>query len=221
MAIVAVQPSPEHARHFANLAQMAGDDLFTQMLGGRADVMLRAMFGRDDNDFSHRHATFLAEGDEIAGMLHGYAAPEAQDSRTTRLMLRYALWQLPRFLAVALFLGDVLEFMGKDLADDDFYIAFLAVYPAYRGRGLSQTLLQCAEARARERGCSRLALDVDSRNRIAINAYDKWGFETIAKSKQVSHAGERFGVQRMAKDLTDGLSHTPSSAGDSTSRPYR
>ena len=191
----------DDAQHFIHLAQMAGEDVFTELLGNQAEAALGAMFLREDNDFSFRHTTLLSDGGTIAGMLHAYAAGVAKSARTTRLLLRFAGWQLPRLLAVGLMLGPALEFLGSHLDDSDFYISFLAIHPAYRGRGLSQTLLDQAARLARERRCTRLALDVDDRNHIAIGAYHKAGFAQVAASKKVRQGGERWGLLRLAKTL--------------------
>ena len=203
MQLVAAKPTVEDAAHFVKLAQMAGDNIFSEMLGSRAEPALRAMFARDDNDYSFRHATFLALDDQVAGLLQGFAAREARGSRTTWLTLRYAAWQLPRLLIVGSLMSDLLDFIASDLAGDDFYIQFVAVYPAFRGRGLSRVLLNKAAELALEHRCARLALDVDSRNRVAIGAYHKAGFIQIAESKTISHAGENISLLRLAKSLAN------------------
>lgn len=50
------------------------------------------------------------------------------------------------------------------------------VAPAYRGKGLSQRMLNVVEQRAQERGCCKLTLEVLSNNRVAQGAYRKFGF---------------------------------------------
>ena len=203
MTLIPAQPTPAHARHFAQLAQIASDQLFTHLLGGRADHVLRAMFMQGDNDSSHAHATFLLEGDEIAGLLQAYSATDAreQSRRSTGLMLRYAAWQIPRFLAMIIALGDLLAFVASDLDEADFYIAMLALYPQYRGRGHSKTLLREAERLAAERDCARLALDVDERNTVAIAAYHRVGFVQIGESKKIREDGVDWGLLRLSKPL--------------------
>lgn len=46
----------------------------------------------------------------------------------------------------------------------------------YRGRGVSQHLLEAVEAAARERGCCKITLEVLSGNEAARAAYAKFGF---------------------------------------------
>ncbi len=52
----------------------------------------------------------------------------------------------------------------------------LMVIPEYRGRGVSQVLLEGVESIARDRDCCRMTLEVLEGNQVAINAYHKFGF---------------------------------------------
>lgn len=203
MTLIPARATLDHAEHFARLAQIASDEFFTELLGHRGQVALQSMFLRAENDFSHTHCTFLQAGDSFAGMIHAYCAEQAaaNASRSTWLIMRFAGWQILRCLVVGYALRDMLDFLGADLASGDFYIAMVALYPPCRGRGHSKTLLERAREHAIEQGCSRLTLDVDERNHIAIAAYQRAGFTKIAESKKIKYAGERWGVVRMAKPL--------------------
>ncbi|REL29299.1 GNAT family N-acetyltransferase [Thalassotalea euphylliae] len=52
----------------------------------------------------------------------------------------------------------------------------MAVNSEFRGLGLSQKLLAAVETLAREKGCSKVTLEVLSGNKVAMNAYEKFGF---------------------------------------------
>lgn len=203
MTHIQAAPRAEQAAHFSRLAQIASDDLFSLLFGARAEAVLASMFLRRDNDNSHAYTTFLLAGDAIAGMLHAYPAADARRhaARSVWLYLRFAAWQLPRALALGFVLRDILDFVGGNLEADDFYIAMLAIYPAFRGCGHSKRLLKAAEGRAAASGCARLTLDVDERNHIARAAYRSAGFQQVARSKAVELGGERFAVLRLAKPL--------------------
>lgn len=201
MAFVAAKPTAGHAQAFYDLAQMAADDLFTQLFGGRAQVVLKSMFGRADNELSHEQSRFLIAEDEIAGLLHSYPArwAAAHSQRGLWLYLRYAGLQSLRFLLIGFLLRDIFDFLGENLADDDFYIAFLAVYPQFRGRGYSKALLAQAHEQAAAASCSRLVLDVDEHNSVARAAYARAGFQEIDASKLARIDGERIRILRLAK----------------------
>ena len=203
MTLVKAEPTAEQAAHFARLAQIASDQLFSHLFGSRAQTVLKSMFPQRDNDNSFVYTRFLIEGESIAGMLHAYPAADARrhGSRSNWLYLRYAAWQLPRLLALGFLLRDLLDFLASNLDDDDFYIAMLALYQPYRGRGHSKTLLHEAERLAAARGLTRLALDVDERNSVALAAYQRAGFEQVAQSKKVTLEGESWGLLRLTKPL--------------------
>ena len=203
MQLTPARPTPEDARHFTELAQIAADQLFTELVGSRADALLRGMYLRADNENSHRHCMFIRVDGEVAGMIHAQSAMSMRAHRTRSflLMLWLAGWGLPRFLMMMLLLGDLLSFAGENLADDDFYITFVALYPQFRGRGLSKALLQHAQDSARRTGCKRLALDVDAKNAIAIAAYERVSFRRIAASAVKEIDGETVQLQRMVKDI--------------------
>lgn len=203
MTLISAQATPDHARHFARLAQIASDEFFSELLGKKANAVLESMFMQTNNDSSYSHTRFLLADDEIAGMLTAYTAAEArsQSRRTMWLMLRYAGWRFIRLLAISILYSDILDFLGGNLEAGDFYIAMVAIYPPYRGRGYSKTILNDAARLAAERGSSRLTLDVDERNAVAIAAYRRAGFEQIGESKKIQHQGERWGLLRLAKPL--------------------
>ena len=55
----------------------------------------------------------------------------------------------------------------------------LAVRPGYRGKGVGRALLTAAEARARERDCCKLTLEVQDDNAPARMLYDRFGFHDV------------------------------------------
>ncbi len=197
----------DHARHFFQLAQMASDDLFAPLFGARSAAVLESMFLAADNDFSHLNTRFLLADEEIAGLLHAYPAryAKANSQRTLWLMLRYARLEIFRFFMLAFALRDIFAFMDDRLESDDLYIAMLAIYPEFRGRGFSKALLTQAHQLALERSCSRLALDVDKRNTIARAAYRSAGFTPVAESKDVKLNGESLQLLRMVKPVGLGV----------------
>lgn len=203
MKLIPARPTPDYAEHFAQLAQMAGDKVFTEFFGSRAHAALVSMYLQADNHNSHTHTTFLQENSAIAGMLHAYSATAARDHapRTNWLYVKYARLQIFRLLTATILLRDILGFVGENLLEGDYYIAFLAVYPQRRGRGHSKTLLNHASHLARQAGCSRLALDVDEHNTIARAAYQQAGFEQISASKEVRIENECWRVLRLAKPV--------------------
>lgn len=58
----------------------------------------------------------------------------------------------------------------------------------FRGRGLSQRMLNTVEQRARERGCCKLTLEVLSNNTVAQGAYRKFGFAPYQLEEEAGQA---------------------------------
>lgn len=52
----------------------------------------------------------------------------------------------------------------------------VAVLSEYRGQGIGQALLRCAEDYARSIDCCKLTLEVLQGNKTAQRAYEKFGF---------------------------------------------
>lgn len=198
------QPTQEYARAFAELANMANDQLFKNMLGRRWLAVLTAMYLAPHNDNSHQYVHFAIVSDaQIAGMMCGYSgAQKRADARHTAfLYLRHALWQAPRVLLYLIAMGVLMRFMDH-VPPRTYYIALTAVYAEYRQNGIATALLDCATTHAQRANCDRLALDVSIHNIAAISAARRYGF-TIEKSSPVIEYNNRpsQGVHRMIKPL--------------------
>ena len=63
-------------------------------------------------------------------------------------------------------------------AAPDCWLEDLYVADAARGSGLGRALVEAAFARARERGCARVELDVNEANEPAIALYEALGFSS-------------------------------------------
>ncbi len=58
----------------------------------------------------------------------------------------------------------------------------------FRGLGLSQKMLDMVESQAKERGCCKITLEVLEGNKVAQNAYSKFGFEGYELDPQMGKA---------------------------------
>jgi len=59
------------------------------------------------------------------------------------------------------------------------YLGFMYVKPAFRGKGINQSLLEALLSWAKAKGISEIRLDVYDENIVAKNAYLKSGFRPI------------------------------------------
>ena len=65
---------------------------------------------------------------------------------------------------------------GVWLGTPDCWLEDLFVRESARGRGMGRALAEAAIARARERGCRRIELDVNDANPAALALYEALGF---------------------------------------------
>jgi GNAT superfamily N-acetyltransferase len=79
-------------------------------------------------------------------------------------------------------------------AAEDCELEDLFVFPQARRGGLGRALVAAAIARARERGCRRIALDTAERNEAAVPLYRSFGFSDEA------YEGGRAMLLRLALD---------------------
>ncbi len=201
--MLSAQASAEHAHHFANLAQIASDDLYTTLLGNRSKQVLEGTFQEPNNENSYDLTHFLCEGNDIIGMVNGFTSQQKQaiGNRTTSLTMKYAGWRFLQYIALGIYLSEITDFIGNNLEAGDYYIQMVAIYPQYRGQGHSKKLLAHAQNLAQKNNCQRLVLDVHNENTIAIHAYQRVGFTIIDKSKTIHVDGKPLSMFRMAKPL--------------------
>lgn len=115
--------------------------------------------------------------------------PEALSSHPTALVLLAFAGGQAAGVAVCFF--GLSTFEARPLLN----IHDLAVVPEFRGKGIGRALLTEAEARARERGCCKLTLEVQDDNRRARGLYESFGFAdfVIADSGPTRFLRKRLG----------------------------
>lgn len=156
----------------------------------RAVQGLAGLFRQPVNRFSYQRAWVLEVDDQPAAGL--VAFPGSELNTADRAML----WQVPRVYGLAGALG--LAHRGRKAQDpweatpDHFYIAHVAVSPAFQRRGLGRALLDHAAQQAVQTGLSRLALTVDFGNDNARRLYLNCGFEVVERVS--TPALEKFGL---------------------------
>lgn len=71
-----------------------------------------------------------------------------------------------------------------DLVDESFHrhahIADLFVEPEARKLGIAKALMQTFEERMVEKGCKWMRIGVQTKNKIAVTAYENYGFEPLS-----------------------------------------
>ena len=85
-------------------------------------------------------------------------------------------------------------------ASDDAWFEDLYVLDSARGTGLGRALTEFAFARARERGCFRIQLDVNANNAPAHALYRSLGF---SDESETFDRGKTLQMTRILQDVRD------------------
>lgn len=153
---------PEDAPHLARLVDMAGHGLprasWAAMAPEGEDPLV---FGagrarRETGGFSYRNARILEIAEVVAGAIIAYPLPPEPRSLEDIPLLARPLQEL------------------ENLCPGRLYVNALALYPAFRGRGLGRQLLQAA-------GPGPQALITGSDNARALALYRRTGFVETAR----------------------------------------
>jgi ribosomal protein S18 acetylase RimI-like enzyme len=82
------------------------------------------------------------------------------------------------------------EVVGTAMAGYDGHrgwVYYVAVGPAYRGRGIGRSLMQNVEDRLRSLGCPKLNLQVRASNSEAVRFYEKLGYQVEPRISMAKH----------------------------------
>jgi ribosomal protein S18 acetylase RimI-like enzyme len=91
---------------------------------------------------------------------------------------------------------------GVETYRDEYYLANMAVFPNFQGRGIGSALLEHAEKKARQVGLGKCSLIVDIENPEAQRLYERFGYRVVFSKTYPGAAGDAHtGYHRMVKDL--------------------
>lgn len=198
ISIRPAKPTYEDGLRFAHYVSVASEGQFRLLLGRRVDEILATAFSTPGHDLSYEHTLFAEVDGEIVGMGSGYTARQHRDANNEPLKRAAGRTAFRMSLMFAL-AYPVLRFL-HNYEDGDFYVEFLAVDEAQRGKGIGSQLLSALEDRARETGSTQFAIDVAGRNKTAQKVYERYGFETIARWPQTRLV--KANILRMSKPIT-------------------
>jgi ribosomal protein S18 acetylase RimI-like enzyme len=171
---------PSDAVHLVALNDIASRGLLIWVWGKFAAIGQSAIeVGR--NRIRHRKDlpshyskwTVAEDGVEVVGAFAGYLLPQPYDPGD--------VGELPALYAPMLEL--------ESLVAGYWHLTALSVYPEFRGKGLGAALLRRAQTEAQNRGATRIALMVSSKNENALRLYQRNGFEEFARRPYLPFPG--------------------------------
>ena len=79
--------------------------------------------------------------------------------------------------------GEAAGYMGMHVILDECYITNVAVFPAFRRKGIGEALVSHCIKKAADEGCAFISLEVRVSNASAIALYEKTGFASVGERK--------------------------------------
>ena len=131
----------------------------------------RRRYEREDTAFSYQNCLMAEEQGRVLGMMHAFPVEPADD-----------------VAPAAQPVDPVLKPYSELEAPDTLYIAGIAVWPDYRGRGVGTRFLEAALARAHSLRLRELSLLCFASNTGARRLYDRAGFVVVDWRPVVPHA---------------------------------
>jgi ribosomal protein S18 acetylase RimI-like enzyme len=189
------------AQTVAQLIYVSAPEMFQLLFGGllfgqAAVEIIQKLVTHHHNHLSHRYVQVAESDDQVVGIATLVPAIELNDETDYDSVLNF--WARLRWqIAHRLILDRVLQ---HTYPADSFYIANLAVTPAYRGKGIGTQLLQHCIANATAAGANRIFISVDINNPRAQKLYESIGFQVIA-TKTVSLLKMTIGSRVLARSL--------------------
>ncbi|ACX51321.1 ribosomal-protein-alanine acetyltransferase [Ammonifex degensii KC4] len=102
---------------------------------------------------------------------------------------------------VALWNGKVVGYGGMWIVADEGHITNIAVHPDYRLRGVGREILKELIRRAREKGLSRMTLEVRPSNAVARHLYRSLGFVEKGIRKRYYRDNDEDAIIMWLEDL--------------------
>lgn len=191
--------SPEDAKDFARLILFTAPELYSTILGDRAESFMEYVFTRKGHFFSFENAYFMESDGEKAGMTLIY---DGRNSIMKILRLGALVMLFFKFNFLGVMAGLLkLRQAVMALKDGELYSSNSAIYPQFRGRGLGERLFSYAEEKARREGCRKIAVSVEESNKAAISLRKKIGYVLEGALPSFDIGGKTFRYMRLAKNI--------------------
>jgi len=190
----------ENCFDFSQLVFISAPQFFPVLFGPNHHKFMEKIYQKTNNLFSHDYTWFLEVQGKIAGMILGYTGSEKSQLGLSTGFLFFKRFIKRGQIGNILFLLKIQNFFPK-VERNDFYISNLAVYPEFQNRGFGTDLLQVAEHEAIRKGCTSMALDVETENLRAFQLYQKRGYVLERESSLLTLGKSTFRFLRMKKQL--------------------
>lgn len=152
--------------------------------------LLERLYRKDAGIFSHRFSTVAEHAGAVVGLALGYNGWQRHRHSLLNdfyVLARYSpakiIWMLYRDFHVKKFI--------KRIPHGSYYIAHVAVLPAFQHHGVAHTLLTQVIEKAKASGYASCSLDASVENAVAVKLYQDMGF-AITKTISYKKLEERY-----------------------------
>ena len=203
---IAVRPSrPEDALVAGELIYSTSPYFFDHVFGDdkrKTCQLLERLYKKTTGIFSHRFSTVAENDGEVVGLVLGYNGWQRHHHSLLNdfyVLTRYSpakiVWMLYRDFHVKKFI--------KRIPHGSYYIAHVAVLPAFQHHGVGHVLLTRVIEKVKVTGYASCSLDASVKNEVAVKLYQDMGF-AITKTVRHKKLEEKYHLQgqhRMMKLL--------------------
>ena len=213
-----VRPALPHEGTVAHLLFLSAPDLYSAFAGtaARAEAMLAAVYPRRGHNASYEVCRVADQGRGPVGAVAGFPATDGDRLARRLLVLSHARMPPWRWRAARAVVRATDSLVPAPPASS-WYIDALAVASAARGGGVGRALLEDAERRAHEAGCTSLALETQLENDGAQRLYEAAGFIEHSRRAAAPELARRIGATgyvAYVKELDAGSGATRRSTSD-------
>ncbi len=174
---------------------------FSILFGKKVKILLQYLFKSGSNLFGSEHVYISEFEGEVAGMILGYdwQSKKRENVRTGFLLFKKLgiciLCKLPAFLKLNKTVGE--------LDAGEYYISNIAIYPAYRGKGIGKKLLLKKEQWVKDTSIGKIVLDVEKDNVNAMRFYKKSSYNILKEFSVSLQKTKIIEFYRIIKELKD------------------
>lgn len=188
----------EDSKDFSKLILLSAPSYYSSLYGSYSKKVLEYLFIRPRNLFSFEHSHFIELNGKKAGVALGY---DGKQKNTENL---HTVICLAKCLKIG-FIPRIFFFLKmrnvSKIAEDEYYLNTISVYPEFRGLGLGKKLLLALEQKAKKKGDKKIILNVDSNNKRAIKFYEQLRYILEKESFSFKVNERKFKSLRMSKVL--------------------
>ena len=174
---------PEDAKLARELIYFAGQCFFNHTFGfgtekNKALDFIEYAFRKEAGAFSYKFAIIAELNSKILGLELGYdgKTKKVQDSIVDKQIMKYYnIFQL----FILFRRGLHIKKFFKDVPEDFYYLASIAVFPEARGKGIGNELMNCVFTKMEKFRLKKCMLDVSITKENVIGLYNKYGFKIV------------------------------------------